>query len=396
MRVLVVNSGSSNLKLRVVDGDDRVRATANLSPVGVAGDDEIRASIHDLGPFGAVGHRVVHGGATYTAPVRIDDRVQRDLSALTPLAPLHQPAALKAIDLVRTIAPDAPAVACFDTAFHATMPPAATTYAIPAQWRDEFGVRKYGFHGLAHAATSRRARELIAGDSSAERVITCHLGAGASLAAVVDGRCVDTTMGFTPLDGLVMATRSGSLDPGAVLWVGTHGGLSVAEIAEALEARSGLLGLTGSPHMDDVLRRAANGAADAALAVAIYVHRLRAGIAAMAAAAGGIDALVFSGGVGENAAVIRQQAIDGLGFLGISIDHDRNVNAIPDCEMTGHGPVRTFVLAAGEEIEVARNVRETLRRGSVAGRSLIPGPPRMAPPARTAMLGTGHDSEETR
>ncbi len=360
MRILVVNSGSSSLKLRLVDADDHVPATADLPAVGDTSDDEIRTAITELGPFDAVGHRVVHGGATYTGPVRINARVQRDLAELTPLAPLHQPAALRAIDLVEKIAPDVPGVACFDTAFHSTLPLAATTYAIPTQWRDELGVRKYGFHGLAHAWTSRRARELIADDGSGARVVTCHLGAGASLAAVVAGRCVDTTMGFTPLDGLVMATRSGSLDPGAVLWLETHGRLTVAEVTEALERHSGLLGLTGTPDMQEVLERAANGAADASLAVATYVHRLRAGIAAMAAAAGGLDILVFSGGVGENAADIREQATEGLGFLGVTIDHGRNATAIPDCEVTGHGPVRTFVIAAREELEVARGVRETL------------------------------------
>ena len=359
MRVLTVNSGSSSLKLRVVDDGDVV-ATSDLDAVGVAGDDAIRAAIGDLGPFDAVGHRVVHGGSTYVEPVLVTEQVRRDLAALTPLAPLHQPAALEAIDLVEAIAPHAPAVACFDTAFHATLPPAATTYAIPAAWRNELGVRKYGFHGLAHSWTSRRAHELLGSSTAPTRIITCHLGAGASLAAVLDSRCVDTTMGFTPVDGLVMATRSGSLDPGAVLWLVTGAGLTVNEVSHALTHASGLLGLAGTGDMRIVLERANAGDADAALAIDVYIHRLVAAISTMVAAAGGINALVFSGGVGEGAALIRQRVAAGLRFLDVTVAAQANSIARPDCEITGHGGVRVFVLAAREELEIARAVCATL------------------------------------
>jgi acetate kinase len=358
MRVLVVNSGSSSLKLRLVDGDD-VIGSEDLDAVDVTPPDAILGAVRRLAPFDAVGHRVVHGGERFRTPVLISGRVRDELTALTPLAPLHQPAALHAIDIVSVAAGDAPAVACFDTAFHATLPAAATTYAIPVRWRKELGVRKFGFHGLAHASVARRAGALL-DNPEGLRLVTCHLGAGASLAAVVGGKCVDTTMGFTPLDGLVMATRSGSLDPGAVLWLQEHAGVSAAEISDALEHRSGLQGLSGATDMRDVLRRAAAGDVDARLAIAVYGHRLRAGIAAMAAAANGLDAVVFSGGVGENAPVIRAEAIGGLAFLGLTMDPTHNQIAEPDCEISGPGRVRTFVIAAREELEIARSVRELL------------------------------------
>jgi acetate kinase len=360
MRILVVNSGSSSLKLRVLDDEDHVAAHADLPPVERAGEKEVRSALLAFGPFDAVGHRVVHGGRSYTEPARIDAHVRGELERLTPLAPLHQPAALHAIDIVSRVAPDVPAVACFDTAFFARLPPNAATYAVPREWRDELGVRKYGFHGLAHASTSRRAAHLLDERASPTRIVTCHLGAGASLAAVVDGRCVDTTMGFTPLDGLVMATRSGAIDPGLVLWLQQHAGIAASEIGDALERRSGLIGLAGTPDMRAVLGRAAAGDPDAVLAREVYLHRLRAGIAAMVAAAEGLDALVFSGGVGEHSPEIRQRAARGLRFLDVTVDDEPNVTTVPDCEITGSGRVRVFVVAAREDLEIARAVRSTL------------------------------------
>lgn len=359
MRILVVNSGSSSLKLRVLDDSDNVAARVDLPALADddSDNDEVRTAVRGLGPFDAIGHRVVHGGRKFTKPTRIDDRVRADLEELTSLAPLHQPAALKAIDIATDVAPDTPAIACFDTAFHAQLPASASTYPVPSAWRDELGVRKYGFHGLAHAWTSRRAAHLLGADVTAPRIITCHLGAGASLAAVVDGRCVDTTMGFTPLDGLMMASRSGSLDPGLVLWLQLHAELSAQEISDALEHRSGLTALAGTPDMRAVLERSAAGDQDASLAIGVYIHRLIAGIAAMAAAAQGIDALVFSGGVGEQAPEIRRLAATGLRLLDVAINDATNLAATPDCEITGDGRVRVFVVAAREDIEIAQAVR---------------------------------------
>jgi acetate kinase len=257
--------------------------------------------------------------------------------------------------------PGMPAVACFDTAFHATLPEAAATYALPAQWRRRWDLRRYGFHGLSHAYAAARAAALLGRSTRDLRLVTCHLGAGASLAAIRDGRSVDTTMGFTPLEGLVMATRSGSVDPGLVLWLQEHAGTPAAELAATLEHRSGLLGLAGTADMREVLAAEAAGRADARLAVEVYVHRLRGSIAAMAAAAGGLDALVFTGGVGEHAPEIRSRALEGLGFLGLAIDAERNVESDRDREIgRADQVVRALVIEAREDLEIARQVREVL------------------------------------
>jgi acetate kinase len=255
------------------------------------------------------------------------------------------------------------AVACFDTAFHAAMPASAATYALPPDWRKRWDLRRYGFHGLSHAYASRRAAELLGRATKGFRVVTCHLGAGASLAAVMDGRSVDTTMGFTPLEGLVMATRSGSVDPGLVLWLQMHAGIPAAELAAALEHRSGLLGLAGTADMRAVLAAAAAGDPNARLAADVYVHRLRAGVAAMAAAMGGLDAIVFTGGVGENAPTVRARAAEGLAFLGIALDAERNVASGGDREIGAAGArVSTLVVAAREDVQIAREVRQVLGR----------------------------------
>jgi acetate kinase len=341
MRVLVVNAGSSSLKVRLLDGDDLVERWAALPR---------RAPRVD-----AVGHRIVHGGTEFTEPVVIDADVERRLRALVDLAPLHQPKSLQALDAARRLLPGVPHVGCFDTAFHATLPPQARTYALPARWRQAYGVRRYGFHGLSHAWASSRAAAMVPG---VRRVVTCHLGAGASLAAVLDGRSADTTMGFTPLEGLVMATRSGTVDPGLVLWLTEQEGLPPGEVAEALEHRSGLLGLAGSADMRVLLGR---DDAAARLAVDVYLHHLVAGVAAMTAALGGLDALVFTGGVGENAAVIRQRAADRLGFLGVRVESAANAAAVPDVEVSAQGATaRILVIAAREDIQIARDTRRLL------------------------------------
>jgi acetate kinase len=366
VRVLVVNAGSSSLKLRVLDDHDQVTGRVDMAAVGDVTADDIRAALADLGPFDAVGHRVVHGGERYREPVVVDAEVRRHLDDLTALAPLHQPRSLAALDAVGAAAPGAPAVACFDTAFHASLPPGATTYAVPADWRDRLGVRRYGFHGLSHAYASRRTAELLAAQGAPSgRIVTCHLGAGASLAAVADGRSVDTTMGFTPLEGLAMATRSGSVDPGALLWLLTHEGLAPDAVADALEHRSGLVALAGTADMSQVVDRARAGDDGAHLALAVYLHRLRAGIAAMAAALGGVDAVAFTGGVGENVPAVRAGAAEGLGFLGLGVDAERNavvdVDTEPDTDVSAPGArTRVLVVAAREDIEVARGVRARL------------------------------------
>ncbi len=361
MRILVANAGSSSLKLRVLDSGDLLVDSADLpAPVGRTDAEAVAAAIGGFGPIDAVGHRIVHGGTRFSAPVRVDPDVSRALAGLVDLAPLHQPKSLAVLDTVGRVLPDVPAVACFDTAFHAGMPPAATTYALPREWRTRWPLRRYGFHGLSHAYASRRGAELVGGRATDLRIVTCHLGAGASLAAVRDGRSVDTTMGFTPLDGLVMATRSGSVDPGLMLWLEEHAGMPPAELAATLEYRSGLLGLAGTSDMRSIVERSGAGDPAAGLALDVYVHRLRAGIAAMAAALGGLDLLVFTGGVGENSPVIRTRACAGLGFLGLDIDPGRNA-ARPDTEIGVPGnPVRIVVVTAREDLEIAREVRQVL------------------------------------
>jgi acetate kinase len=362
VRILVVNSGSSSLKLRVLDGDD-VAASADLPAIDPA-DAEAGAKLEEeiaaLGPVDAVGHRIVHGGVRFAAPIEIDDAVVQELASLSELAPLHQPRCLAAVDAARRALPDQPHVAAFDTAFHATIPDAAATYALPAEWRARWPIRRYGFHGLSHAWATRRAGELLGRPGDRLRLVTCHLGAGASLAAVAGGRSVDTTMGFTPLEGLVMATRSGSVDPGLVLWLQQQGGLHVDAVADGLERRAGLAGLAGSADMREVLAGAARGAPDATLARDVYVHRLRASIAAMAAALRGVDAVVFTGGVGEHAPEIRRRAVDGLDFLGLQVDEARNSAAatddLIDRRIDVDGPTAILVIESREDLEIARQV----------------------------------------
>ncbi len=362
MRVLVVNAGSSSLKLSVLDGEHLVASQELRAERTQIDANEVATAVAGLGRVEAVGHRIVHGGASYRGPARIDAEVVHRLTELSSLAPLHQAKSLAALEAVGGVLGEVPAVACFDTAFHATLPAAAHTYALPQDWRERWGLRRYGFHGLAHASAARRAAELIGRPLEGLRLVTCHLGAGASLAAVEDGRSVDTTMGFTPLDGLVMATRSGSIDPGLLLWLLEHTGLSEHEMAHALEHDSGLLALAGDADMRTVLRAAEQGDSRATLALAVYHHHLRAGIAAMTAAMGGLDSLVFCGGVGEHAAAVRAGAAEGLGFLGIGIDPHRNGDGDGDRDVTAQGSrVCTLVVAAREDLEIARQVEAVLQ-----------------------------------
>jgi acetate kinase len=362
LRVLVVNAGSSSLKLSLLAADDAVLANYEFeSPAARFDEAELEAAVRAMEGIGAVGHRVVHGGPRYASSVLIDPEVVRYLGTIVDLAPLHLPAALAGIASVRELLPRTPAFACFDTSFHSTMLPAAATYAIPSEWRERFGIRRYGFHGFSHAYSARRASELLRRPQGDLRVVTCHLGAGASLAAVHAGRSVDTTMGFTPLEGLVMATRSGSIDPGILLWLQRHAGTTEPELTDALDQRSGLLALAGTSDMRQVLRGVSTGDEKARLAFDVYVHRLRSCIAAMAAAMNGLDALAFAGGVGENAPDVRLAAVAGLGFLGLEVDPSLNRDSAGDGDVSAAGAtVRTLVIHAREDIEVARDVRRAV------------------------------------
>jgi acetate kinase len=359
VRVLVVNAGSSSLKLRLLNSDDAVEQSADL-PAGPDGFDTsgLAEVVHGWAKPDVVGHRIVHGGTSFTGPVRIDNAVRKQLAELTDLAPLHQPKSLAALDSVSTHLPGVPAVASFDTAFHTTIPPAAATYAVPREWQSRYPIRRYGFHGLSHSYCSRRAAELLERPLAGLRIITCHLGAGASLAAVLDGHSVDTTMGFTPLEGLVMATRSGTVDPGLVLWLEEHEHLSPHEVATALEQRSGLTALAGTGDMREVEAAAGRGEPDARLAIDVYTHRLVSSIAAMSAATGGIDGLAFTGGVGENSPEVRRRAAERLAFLGVAIDTARNDTTRNDRDITAAGAmVRTLVITAREDLQIAREAR---------------------------------------
>jgi acetate kinase len=362
MRVLVVNAGSSSLKLRLLGAGDAIEQSADL-PAGPDGIDTaaLAGVLREWAEPDAAGHRVVHGGTTFTGPVLIDDAVREQLQELTDLAPLHQPKSLAALDAVTAVLPGVAAVASFDTAFHTTIPAAAATYAVPREWRRRYAIRRYGFHGLSHAYCSRRAAALLGRPAEDLRIITCHLGAGASLAAVLDGRSVDTTMGFTPLEGLVMATRSGTVDPGLVLWLEEHEHLAPHEVATALEQRSGLLALAGTPDMREVEAAADRGDPDARLAIDVYIHRLAGGVAAMSAAAGGVDVLAFTGGVGEHSAAVRRLAAGRLAFLGVAIDARRNHDVRGDGDISADGAsARTLVIEAREDLQIASEVRSLL------------------------------------
>jgi len=360
--VLVVNAGSSSLKVRLLDGDDNIVTALNLGQwSGAAETDAVARFVAELPRVDAIGHRIVHGGARFREPVVIDTAARVAIAGLTELAPLHQPRGVAGIDTLAAVLPGVPAVACFDTAFHATLPDAAATYALPAQWNERWGLRRFGFHGLSHAYVTRRAAGMLGRPLDELRMVSCHLGSGASLAAVAAGRSVDTTMGFTPLAGLVMATRTGSVDPGLVLWLQQHAGIDTDRLSHVLEFESGLAGLAGgSGDMREVL---AAGTPAARLAFDVYAHRLRREIAAMTASLDGLDVLVFTGGVGEHSPPVRAAAADGLGYLGVRLDETANEAAVADTEISAApGGVRCLVIEAREDIEIARHTRATLAR----------------------------------
>lgn len=368
MLVLVVNAGSSSLKLRVIGDGGELRDARDLPGVErVDVGRELAAMLEDHPGVDAAGHRVVHGGARFNVPALLDDDAEQALAELADLAPLHNPPSLAAVHRLRELRPALPQVACFDTAFHAGMPRRAATYAVPGEWRDGLGVRRYGFHGLSHAWASRRAAALLGRPLGELRTVTAHVGAGASLAAVDGGRSVDTTMGFTPLEGLVMATRSGSVDPGAVLWAQRKLGLTASEVEDVLEHRSGLLGVSGiSGDLREVTAAADAGHAGAQLAYEVYVYRLRVSVAAMAGALGGLDALAFTGGAGEASARLRADVCRDLGFLGVQAESAAPGHA-PDpggdrVASWPDGGTPVLVVRAREDLEIDRHVRALLAR----------------------------------
>jgi acetate kinase len=298
----------------------------------------------------AVAHRVVHGGAAFREPTVLDDEVVAALEGLTELVPLHNAPALAAIAEARRLLPEVPHVAVFDTAFHSTIPPEAHTYALPRRFREELGIRRYGFHGLSVQWASERV--------PVERLVVCHLGGGCSVTAVRDGRSVDTTMGLTPLEGVPMATRAGSVDPGALLYLLRHG-LSPDELDRTLEHESGLLGLSGSSGSVRDLEHADDDASR--LALEVFCYRVAGAVAAATVALGGLDAVVFTAGIGENSALVRRMVCGRLGHLGLELDEAANSSAEPDAEIAGPGSAgRVVVLRAREDLVAARAARALL------------------------------------
>jgi acetate kinase len=319
------------------------------------------AALPDRTAIAAVGHRVVHGGP-FTSSVLITAEVHERIKALADLAPLHNPPSLETLAATELELPGAPQVAVFDTAFHATMPQQAWNYPVPNRWTRDWAIRRYGFHGLSHAYCSRRSAEMLGQPLEKTRLVICHLGHGCSAAAVQHGRSVDTTMGFTPLDGLMMGTRSGSVDPGILLHLEQHLGLDSAELEHALNHESGLLGVSGvSADMREVLAAAESGNAQAKLALAIYSHRVRQAIGGLAVTMGGVDALVFTAGVGEHASQVRSTICEGLECLGLELDTKANATCRPDADVARAGlRSRILVIATREDLTMLDEVGRVL------------------------------------
>ncbi|MEU9121922.1 acetate kinase [Streptomyces sp. NPDC048506] len=389
-RVLVLNSGSSSVKYQLLDMADGTRLAVGLverigeetsrlahTPLATGGvkretegaiaDHEaaLKAVAAELAADGlgldspqlaAIGHRVVHGGLKFTAPTVIDEAVLKEIERLVPVAPLHNPANITGIRTAQALRPDLPQVAVFDTAFHTTMPEYAARYAIDVETADAHRIRRYGFHGTSHAYVSRRAAALLGKDPSEVNVIVLHLGNGASASAVRGGRCVDTSMGLTPLEGLVMGTRSGDIDPAVTFHLKRVAGMSTDEIDVLLNKRSGLIGLCGDNDMREIRRRIDEGDQRARLAFDIYVHRLKKYIGAYYAVLGRVDAIAFTAGVGENAAPVREAAIAGLEELGMAVD--ASLNAVrsdePRLISPDYARVAVAVVPTDEELEIAQ------------------------------------------
>lgn len=361
MRVLVLNAGSSSLKFQMIDLDaPETRTRGLIERIGEPGSDipDHAAAAQQVlarldAPPDAVGHRIVHGGTRFVAPTLVDDEVERGIETLADLAPLHNPPGLAGIRAARAVLPDVPHVAVFDTAFHATLPDHAATYAIDRAVAAEHGIRRYGFHGTSYQPVSRRTAEFLGRPLSGLRMIVLHLGNGASACAIDGGRSIDTSMGLTPLEGLVMGTRSGDVDPG-VLFHLARAGFAADDLDGLLNRRSGLLGLAGSNDLRDVAAAAERGEPDAVLAIEVLLHRLRKYLGAYAAELGGVDAVVFTAGIGENAGWLRARAVERLGFLGIRVDPDRNRAGEGARRISPDGAaVEVLVVPTDEELEIA-------------------------------------------
>jgi acetate kinase len=365
--VLVINTGSSSIKYQIIDARTGRRTAGGLLE-RVGGAEAVSRALADEPALRdrqviAVGHRLVHGGPRFTDPVVIDDKVLADLRDLEPFAPLHIPENIAGIEAARRLFPDAAHVAVFDTAFHHSLPPHAFTYAVPQVWREQYGVRRYGFHGTSYQYVSRRAAAFLGRDLAETNLIVLHLGNGASACAIEAGRSVDTSMGLTPLEGLVMGTRSGDVDPGLAAYLERVAGLDAAAIDTALNQESGLLALAGSGDARDVWSAVARGDGGARLAMDVYCHRIRKYVGAYFAVLGRVDAVVFTAGLGEHDPGVRSQSLAGLSRLGIEIDPVRN--AAPGGGERFISPdgadLPVLVIPTDEEAEIARQALECIR-----------------------------------
>jgi acetate kinase len=365
--ILVLNAGSSSLKYRLFAADLSVVTSGLVEHIGepgsAVGDQEAAlgrlASSLDLAalPLTGIGHRVVHGGTRFHGPTVVDDDVIAAIRSLIPLAPLHNPANLAGIELARRLRPDVPHVAVFDTAFHATLPAAAATYALDRSVAARYGIRRYGFHGTSYAYVSRRTAALLGRPLADINMIVLHLGNGASAAAIEGGRSVETSMGMTPLEGLVMGTRTGDIDPAVAFLLGREAGMSLGDIDELYHHRSGLSGLCGDNDMRMVQDRAAAGDPDARLALDTYCHRLRKYVGAYFAVLGRLDAIVFTAGVGEKSPVVRERSLAGLNALGVEVDRRRNRAGTGERVISPDGAaVAVCVVPTDEELSIAEDV----------------------------------------
>ena len=359
-RVLVLNSGSSTLKWALLDATDEstlAGGTVSWTSVGeVRRIEQIEAVLRGAPEFDAVGHRIVHGGTCYRETVVVDARVRADLESLVELDSTHMRPALEGIDAVQAQGSAVPQFVAFDTAFHATLPAAAAGYALPFEWTEKWDLRRFGFHGLSVAYSAHRARELTGG--MVPRLVVCHLGSGCSVSAVAEGRSVDTTMGFSPLEGLMMGTRSGSVDPGLLLYLQLQHGVTPTEMLETLTTRSGLAGVSGvSADLRKVLIAAEAGSSRAALAYERFVLSARRAVGAMASVLAGIDVLVFTGGIGENSSRVRRDIVSALSFAGAHLDDEKNLSAVPDADIARRDSnVRILVVRAREDLVILREV----------------------------------------
>ncbi len=359
-----MNMGSSSLKWVVLDAEDEsIQQQGDAHWDAASGGrhtDALSAALGQVHDVSAVGHRVVHGGTTFRDPVLVDEHVRDGIMQLAELAPLHNPSAVAGMDAALRQFPGAPQVATFDTAFHRDIPASAATYPVPWDWTQRWGLRRFGFHGLSVAYAVTRSSTLL-GHVPA-RLVVCHLGAGCSVTAVAAGQSVHTSMGFTPLEGLMMTQRSGTLDPGLLLDLLTRQGVTPADADRALNEQSGLLGVSGvSSDLREVLKAADAGQARARLAVDVFVHRLVETIGGMVATLNGLDTLVFTAGIGEHSGVIRARACQSLGFLGLALDADRNDADPVDADIaTARSSVRVLVITAREDLSILREVKRVL------------------------------------